>query len=247
MKTRCNVVLAVLFIGAFVFASSAGAGIVMDQGFDDAGVFPPDSGGWYGDSSTTAGRWGDFAYPSGPYVTNSDSYSGSQSLKVIRGAGRPIGYVLSAVNTDVFEVSYAVKPVTNGSSACVVFLSPGSSIDFALALYVRDNGNVQYYNGSWTDTGAAVAMGQWSTIKQVATVSTNTWDLYVDGSYIDTFNNTVYPILPGVARIHFYPQGPAGNVTLFDDIQITAVPEPATMALLGLGSLIMFRRRAKKS
>ena len=247
MKTRCNVVLAVLLIGAFVFAVPASARVVLDQNFDDTSVFPPDSSGWYGNSSTTAGRWGDFVYPNGPYVTNSDSYSASQSLEVIRGAGRPIGYVLDAVDTDVFEVSYAVKPVTNGSSACVIFLSPGSSIDFALALYVRDNGNVQYYNGSWTDTGAAVPMEQWSTIKQVATVSTNTYDLYVNGSFVDTFNNTAYPILSGVARIHFYPQGAAGNVTLFDDIQITAVPEPATMALLGLGSLIMLRRRGKKS
>ena len=221
-------VLIIIFAGAFIFIAPAYGDVAIQQNFDDIAAFPPDSNGWYGNSATTNGRWGDFVYPGGPYITNTDSNSPPQSLKVVRGAGQPIGYVTSGVDTDVFEVSYAVKPVTNGSSSCIIFATEGTSTDFSLALYIRDNGNLQYYNGNWTDTGAAVTMGQWSTIRQVATVSTNTWDLYVNGGFIGTFTG-VDPV-GYVARMHFYPQGSAGNVTLFDDIKVTKSASPPLIA-----------------
>ncbi|MDD2239905.1 MAG: PEP-CTERM sorting domain-containing protein [Kiritimatiellae bacterium] len=90
---------------------------------------------------------------------------------------------------------------------------------------VGDAWTVAYSSGS--SVAADVAVG---TIDSGA----NTLFLRSTGGQVATPTGT--PATAGSARLHT-------NLTMGGDIQTTAIPEPATMSLLGLGALAMVLRR----
>lgn len=97
-------------------------------------------------------------------------------------------------------------------------------------------------NGTDVGTAWTVAYSAGSSVKAdvaVGTIGTgaNTLFLRSTGGQVGTPTGT--PATAGSARL-------LTNMTMSGDIQATAIPEPATMSLLGLGALAMVLRRKMK-
>ena len=98
---------------------------------------------------------------------------------------------------------------------------------------------VEKIKGGWLDFDVAVAMNLLSDdgtslaseIASFGQTITNA-ALYADGN-----------LIAGLTIVH--DGGPATVTNEYDDFTLAVVPEPATMALLGLGSIVAFRRRRK--
>lgn len=111
--------------------------------------------------------------------------------------------------------------------------------------------------------GTTVASNQWVFVAMTSDVDTGEFDLYVDGqkyqSYADTFNDGTSNLVVGrSATFQEYFTGNAKDVFVFNsalsDSQIDtlrtqgvqAVPEPTSLAALGLGAIAFFRKRRNR-
>ena len=102
---------------------------------------------------------------------------------------------------------------------------------------------VQSYDGSnWTkvDTGLTYTEDAWHTVKIVVDYSTNTYDMWLDDA--THANAADMPFTYTTADINTMQHvkfGTRGKPSEFyiDDVMISTVPEPSTMALLLIGAL----------
>ena len=98
--------------------------------------------------------------------------------------------------------------------------------------------------GVWTETPSDTAAGQWYHFKLVVDTTADTFDLYLDDSLLWTgapFRNGVDAEDLDAVKFIGYGCTDSSDYVAVDNISI--VPEPATMALLSLGALVMRRRR----
>lgn len=141
------------------------------------------------------------------------------------------GMALGDVHTEVHEddapwAGWAELTVTNNGT------EPWGDFHFNVFEVTGDPVNVDYKD--------AAGGG----FDPVSSQSGLTWQISPDGSAIDLF---FYgdPVLPGeTAQFNVYNVNP-DQVTFFGTSYYpTPVPEPATLALMSLGGLLMFRRRS---
>ncbi len=146
---------------------------------------------------------------------NAPVYEGTQSLKMDRGAFSEAG-LIGGTSLDADETVLAFQ----------MYLESGSITTFTLIA-----GNQRTYgNGDpgWTVDGNAGSMGA---------ITQGQWHKL-------TFDLTLIPgFTPGVTNLNRVAPKPGGSgfVAYMDDVQV--VPEPTSLALLGLGGPCLVRRR----
>jgi len=120
-----------------------------------------------------------------------------------------------------------------------------------------------YDGDSWNDTGDAIntysasgpGTGKWWTVRITVTSTQLLWTL-IDNLGTTTYSDT-YTLADDVQGLYFdrinirHPgeANAATHVAYIDDLSLTGgevIPEPAALALLGLGSLLLIRRRVSR-
>jgi len=241
---------------AFAFAGVAGADIA---DFDDLNLVPESywngsdqSGGFASGSvyfknnyDSTYGSWDGFAYSN---ITDTASSGWAAQYNAITGAGQDgsanygIGYIgwveLPVITLDVADIvdglyvtnnNYAYYSMLNGDAFAKKFGGSGNDEDwFLLTITGKDvggeaTGTVDFYLADYrfADNGEDYIV--------------NTWE-YVDLSSLGVVKNLEFNL--SSSDMGFFGMNTPAYFTLD-----TVVPEPSTMAMLALGSLLVSKRK----
>jgi len=146
-------------------------------------------------------------------------------------------------------LSFRVMATTNGTDSGIglVAAAPANAAvaewEFFGPYISVYNGEIRLYNGVDFDEVFTVTIGGWHDVRMDIYNDSDTFDLWVDGGLVDSgraFRNNA----PGALQSFkvLMNDSNSGDIVGIDDI-IVRVPEPATLVLLGLGGLLLSRRK----
>ncbi|MBN1437662.1 MAG: PEP-CTERM sorting domain-containing protein [Sedimentisphaerales bacterium] len=219
MVKRLLFVSMVLVISACLASHALAANILSNSGFDNDVI--PD--GTQINPPTPYDSWGAYT-PAGHAIYNPAPASALQP-----NSGENLLYA-----------------VTGAAVNQHVSLTPGMT--YQLSAYVRNFPGEAYpgyliglWDGVSDDNALAVGdlfYGVYG-IEQGASGNTSDWTLVTTSTYVATAEDAGkdYQV-----QVYAYG-GDAGAYMCFDDVVLTEVPEPASMALLAMGGLALLRRR----
>ena len=240
MSKQTTLTLAAIAGAALFAASTASASIIVDGDFSDAGGFPTAS------TITPASDADD-----GWIRNNSWTRSGGEARVALNGGGAfslgqivTVSPVVSGDSTLTFDWQLDFSPRLAGAEATeqmafiyTVLGTNGGSDDLNL------NSGDPDQDDDWTELFN-------DTITE--TFTTSEGDGSASGSVDETFANAGFTYLGVVIRADT-PSGDfsdysTGTAAFLDDVTLTApIPEPATLALLGLGGAVMLAGRKRRA
>lgn len=182
-----------------------------------------------------------------------------------RGEQHLFGQTLVGSDADPLSLDYWIWPKDLASrrrADVIVMLSMGEvGTDFTLpavadaplaspipvlayAKPYSDNVRMYYFDGvDWTDGGFSLDVGaQWVNIDMDVKSTT----MVLSTSNYGSLAPLPRQYLGGFDRVSILYEGrsPSGGYAMaVDDLTVSGIPEPATLALLGLGGLVFLRRR----
>jgi hypothetical protein len=238
-------------------AASANAGLIAHYTFDS-------------DGSATVGT--DATLGEGASIDNTNFVAGGGSLLLDPNAivtdtsgadGAVGGDSFDWSGSDVRTVTFFVRASSTQVDALGTMISLGSGTGGGNRFDIRlDNGNLRLeVQAGGSTTGSALADDTWHHVAIVvpgATSTVNDVQYYIDGALVGTFSNA-QNIDTGVGPLRIGDSyqdtgrdftGNIDDVRLYDTAltaneiaALAAIPEPGSLALLGLGGLAMLRRR----
>ena len=207
--------------------SATQAAEIINQDWDNTGVYFPGVTGFVGDAAEPGGRWVQFDEFDVIGISNSVANSGPQSAIVTRG-GALVGRVDAVVATPDFEVSYSMYRDSE-ESQMIFQVGNNTSISSALdlATFTRANGAIHFFDpglGSWVETSGIVSVGEWTNVRLAVDADAMTYDLFMTPgagaeTFIQTVNLSALPVNINAVRMN--PQGNAGTITYIDDVLLT--------------------------
>jgi hypothetical protein len=224
---KISLLIALALAGAAL--QSASAVTIYQQNFDSftTGTVSPD-GWWFykGPANTTATLT---AQPTG--------VGGSQALEMNLDASGEVGtdwYFYAGVGrSDIAGVGSLLSLQSSDVTLSLDIAMVGATSPTAVTLNINQySGSTKVWQASFTPTLTTDGTFTHIDLNLAQGTQTGTWDPTLSlGLNSLAFNNGGFPLA-------------AGDRVILDNVQLTAVPEPTTAALAGLGILAMvFRRR----
>lgn len=187
-----------------------------------------------------------------PFVQNTDVCTGLQAITLTSGnstatEARRVGDVLTGIVTMSFDIKI-FEGTTAGLSANlnVTASESSTSIWYPIIITFSTNGNILAQNGnSVTDSGVAWSSSSWQNITMVADTETRTYDLIIDGTTVLSDLGFRGSTVSTISMIDFYmPMAGERNEGMYVD-NVSLIPEPATIGLLGIGGLMTLLRNKR--
>ena len=227
-------VMRLLYVLMVVLAIGAGAqatvlyetGFEASDGFSD-GVSIGGIGGWVVTDGTIV-------------ASSADPVTGSMSA--LAGGSSNNQATRDVTSSSLISLEVDVKMQDESTNDAKFYIMDGSNI--ACTIYTS-SGQWRTYNGQsvvYLDVFTELE-GQYN-IKMVADASTHTFDAYVDGVLLGD-DLAFYHSACGTTMNQVKIRRARTDGMMVDNLVVTNVPEPATMTLLGLGSLAMLHRRKR--
>src|SRR5689334_5555715 len=177
-----------------------------------------------GDVFATVGNsgWNGF---NAAFITTTTKHTGNQSLKTFGAPGGAFQDFDTTPGTTwtgtVFGENLSTDPMTGTQAGFI---------------------NIEWHSGTAANPGPQISF-----VSTKVVDSTSAFDTWFQGTVTDTA-----PVGGTVARLvllsgPFNGSGNGGGATFFDDATFNAVPEPASMAVLGLGAIGLAARRRRQS
>jgi hypothetical protein len=139
-------------------------------------------------------------------------------------------------NADHFDANIGWAAAAGSTGGALTFSSPGAAFQ-SLSLN-------NWYRESVTWNFTTNQIMSVSLTNLTAGGSANTVDVSGNGWYLTGGQNNVLGQTQAT-DIRLFGSGSAGDLMGYDNFSVAPVPEPASMAVLGLGALALLRRRRK--
>ena len=191
-----------------------------------------------------------------PAVTSAFARTGSQSLEVRQAAGEnPYGLTFRAgpysTSAPMLSVEHSIYlDGTDGWNSPSTFLSPMALIGengFVSQLAVRDGNRVEFGGNV-----VSIESNRWIDLKLVLDFQTQTSNAFIGGNFIgsEAFENFATELVQ-VEIFHIFDNtnfdipGPSSSFFV-DDLRISSVPEPSSIALLAIAAIGCFIARGRR-
>ncbi|MCD4831424.1 MAG: PEP-CTERM sorting domain-containing protein [Anaerohalosphaeraceae bacterium] len=232
MRLLC-ILMVVLAIGA-----GAQAAIIYETGFETTDGFS--------DGVSVDGVDGWVLHTGSAIASSTHALSGDLSLEMQDTGPSGSAKMLFADN-GLITVEFLARPV-NSTYMFGWHLYDDDDYgdsDRAVSMWFTEGKLKAYDGGTLTNIDTDISINTTYSIKIVADAASNTFNMWLDGNLKTgsgfNFRNSSDGTLCALRM--FRSSAAIGNVGVIDDLVISDVPEPATMALLGLGSLVMLCRK----
>jgi len=241
--------LVVLSMVAIAVSSASAVTITSGStviGFDDfesnttsSTVAAPDGTGDYDPDAATTGSWSTSETAADKVQVTSygtpGAFEGSKYLRITAMSNHAYLGFSANQTTGTLHFETMVNTGQTGTDYSTAVGFQNSSSAWGPMVQFMSGGKITYYNGAFTDSGLTYTANVWKKLEIDWTIGSSTFDLTYDGTTVTGLASR--GTAASMDRIRLSGNG----LSHFD-----AVPEPATMSLLGIGGLLALVRRRRK-
>jgi len=235
---HCTLLAAGLLIG--LLAPAAQSAVVFSDDFDTGETVGTDPSNWTDNSDTNA----DVSVS----TTEAQSLSNSMLLDDDNTNGAAIANTtFTSITSGIVEWEFSFfETDTSLPGLMRARLGNSSQANGLLVITAGDGSGEVLFRQPSTDTViGTIVLGAWNTVRVVGDLATDKADVFFNGSLAESnldFRNAV----SSFDALQFDSSSGLTGDLFIDDVSVTVIPEPASLALLGLGGAVMLSGRRRR-